>query len=90
MKCDEDISDTIRTLGITVVNDTPAGIQLKVSSESEAKALLKQLNDDNRTVVRFELREPSLHEIFVESVEKGTSGTSTDNVSNNPEGSLSE
>ncbi|WP_029233483.1 ABC transporter ATP-binding protein [Butyrivibrio sp. VCB2006] len=68
VKCDEDISDTISTLGISVVNDTPAGIQLRVKDESEAKNLLKQLSDANKTIVRFELREPSLHEIFIESV----------------------
>ena len=68
VKCDEDINDTINTLGITVVNYTPAGIQLKVKSEEEARSLLKQLSDSNKTVVRFELREPSLHEIFIESV----------------------
>ena len=68
VKCDEDISDTISTLGIRVLNDTPAGIQLKVNDEAEAKHLLKQLNDANKTIVHFELREPSLHEIFIESV----------------------
>ena len=78
VKCDEDISDTIRTLGIKVVNDTPAGIQLKVGSEDEAKNLLRQLTDDNKTIVRFELREPSLHEIFIESV-----GESTEDITEN-------
>ena len=68
VKCDEDISDTISTLGIKVVNDTPAGIQLKVRDEAEAGHLLRQLTEANKTIVRFELREPSLHEIFIESV----------------------
>ncbi len=71
VKCDEDISDTIQTLGIKVQSDTPAGIQLKVKSEDEARNLLKQLSDTNKTIVRFELREPSLHEIFIESVGEG-------------------
>lgn len=70
VKCDEDISDTIKTLGIKVVNDTPAGIQLRVSNETEAGHLLKELTSSNKTIVRFELREPSLHEIFIESVGK--------------------
>ena len=70
VKCDEDISDTIRTLGIKVVNDTPAGIQLRVNNEAEAGRLLKELTGANKTIVRFELREPSLHEIFIESVGK--------------------
>jgi ABC-2 type transport system ATP-binding protein len=78
VKCDEDISDTISTLGIKVVNDTPAGIQLKVGSEDEAKNLLRQLTDDNKTIVRFELREPSLHEIFIESV-----GESAEDITEN-------
>jgi len=68
VKCDEDISSTVNSLGIRVVSDTPAGIQLKVQNESEARTLLKHLTDDNKTIVRFELREPSLHEIFIESV----------------------
>ena len=70
VKCDEDISDTIKTLGIKVLNDTPAGIQLRVSNETEAGHLLKELTSANKTIVRFELREPSLHEIFIESVGK--------------------
>jgi ABC-2 type transport system ATP-binding protein len=70
VKCDEDISDTIRTLGIKIVNDTPAGIQLRVNNEAEAGRLLKELTGANKTIVRFELREPSLHEIFIESVGK--------------------
>ena len=78
VKCDEDISDTINNLGIRIVNDTPAGIQLKVKDESEAKALLKQLSDSNRTIVRFELREPSLHEIFIESVGENALDTALD------------
>ena len=81
VKCDEDISDTISTLGIKVVNDTPAGIQLKVKDESEAKSLLKRLSDESRTIVRFELREPSLHEIFIESVGKGAEGSELNEAS---------
>ena len=75
VKCDEDISDTISTLGIRVLNDTPAGIQLKVNDEAEAKNLLRQRSDTNKTIVHFELREPSLHEIFIESVGGNTDKT---------------
>jgi ABC-2 type transport system ATP-binding protein len=78
VKCDEDITDTIKTLGITVVNDTPAGIQLRVKSEAEAKNLLRELSDTNKTIVRFELREPSLHEIFIESVGGAAEGNDQD------------
>ena len=70
VKCDEDISDNINSLGIKVVNDTPAGIQLRVHNEAEAGNLLRELTGAGKTIVRFELREPSLHEIFIESVGK--------------------
>lgn len=70
VKCDEDISDNINNLGIKVVNDTPAGIQLRVHNEAEAGNLLRELTGAGKTIVRFELREPSLHEIFIESVGK--------------------
>jgi ABC-2 type transport system ATP-binding protein len=90
VKCDEDISDTISTLGIKVVNDTPAGIQLKVKDESEAKSLLKRLSDESRTIVRFELREPSLHEIFSESVGESALDNDQNNADNKAEETISE
>ncbi len=90
VKCDEDISGTISTLGIKVVNDTPAGIQLRVKSESEAQALLRKLSDDNRTIVRFELREPSLHEIFIESVGEAANDNTQEFTTNIAEEAVSE
>ena len=90
VKCDEDISDTISTLGIKVVNDTPAGIHLKVKSEDEARNLLKQLSDTNKNIVRFELREPSLHEIFVESVGEGALDDTKDIEADKAEETVSE
>ncbi len=90
VKCDEDISDTIQTLGIKVQSDTPAGIQLKVKSEDEARNLLKQLSDTNKTIVRFELREPSLHEIFIESVGEGAEADDQDIAGTKAEEKVSE
>lgn len=90
VKCDEDISDTISTLGIRVVNDTPAGIQLKVKDESEARTLLKRLSDEDRTIVRFELREPSLHEIFIESVGESSEDNDLNSADNKAEDTISE
>lgn len=90
VKCDEDISDLITKLGIKVINDTPAGIHLRVSSEIEAKSLLKELSDSNKTIVRFELREPSLHEIFIESVGENAEDNSQDNTSSKAEETVGE
>ena len=68
IKCEEDIEGYINEMGLNVVNKTPDGYQIKVSGEAEAKKLLQRLVADNITIIRYELREPSLHEIFVEKV----------------------
>ena len=48
--------------------DSPDGKQIKVSDENAARVFLNDLLTSNKSIVRFELREPSLHEIFVEKV----------------------
>ena len=42
--------------------------QLKVAGEEQANKLLAKLIEAGITVITFDLREPSLHEIFVEKV----------------------
>jgi ABC-2 type transport system ATP-binding protein len=50
------------------VNKTPSEYHLKVQGEEEAMTFLGKLIEDKVPLVKFELREPSLHEIFVEKV----------------------
>ncbi len=66
VKCDEDFADIIEKHALPIVNDTPDGTQLKVTGEEQALDFLADLLKENKKVIRFELREPSLHEIFVE------------------------
>ena len=68
MKCDQEIKPYLEQFEMKILNETPDGYQLKVSSQEQAAALLARLIEDKITVVRYELREPSLHEIFVEKV----------------------
>ncbi|NLK74011.1 MAG: ATP-binding cassette domain-containing protein [Clostridiales bacterium] len=68
VKSDVDIAPYIKSFGLTVVNKTPSEYHLKVRGEEEAMKFLSTLISDNIPVVKFELREPSLHEIFVEKV----------------------
>lgn len=68
MKCDQNIKPYLEQFEMKILNETPDGYQLKVSSQEQAAALLSRLIEDKITVVRYELREPSLHEIFVEKV----------------------
>ena len=66
VKCDEEFADIIAKHQLKVLTDTPDGKQIKVTGEEQARAFLDDLLSAGRSVVKFELREPSLHEIFVE------------------------
>ena len=68
VKCERDIKPYIEAFGINIVNETPDGYHLKVTGEEQAFNFLKRLIEENVPVIRYELREPSLHEIFVEKV----------------------
>lgn len=68
LKCDEDIQEYIDRFDFQDVYSTPDGYHIKVKEDSQALQLLNQLTQNNIDVVKFERREPSLHEIFVEKV----------------------
>lgn len=68
VKCDENFDDVIKRHNLEVSLDSPDGKQIKVSDENAARVFLNDLLTSNKSIVRFELREPSLHEIFVEKV----------------------
>jgi len=68
VKSDEDIASYITSLGMEIVNKTPSEYHLKVQGEEQAMAFLTKLIGDKVPIVKFELREPSLHEIFIEKV----------------------
>ena len=71
VKCEEDISPIIEEFNFRIPNHTPDGYQLKITSDTQAAAFLSRLISENITVIHYELREPSLHEIFVEKVGDG-------------------
>lgn len=68
VKSDSDISPFVQEFGLRIVDKTPEGFHLKVESENQAREFLNRMIAANAPIVKFELREPSLHEIFVEKV----------------------
>ena len=68
VKCDNPFDEIIKKHGLEVISVTPEMTQIRVSSEAQAKEFLASLMEADKQVVRFELREPSLHEIFIEKV----------------------
>lgn len=68
IKCEADITPYIEEIGLTLVNTTPNEYHMKVSKEEQANELLSKLLQNQISIIKFELREPTLHEIFVEKV----------------------
>jgi ABC-2 type transport system ATP-binding protein len=66
--CNADIVPDAKALGISLVNRTASGFELRIPSDESAYALLKKLLDAHVALDKFEIREPTLHEIFVEKV----------------------
>ncbi len=69
LKCDNDISCFIEQAdGLLSVEQSPDAYRIRVANTDAATDFLRLLIDNGAGVIRFELREPSLHEIFVEKV----------------------
>ena len=68
LKTEQDIQPLLDQAGLTALSEKPMEYQIRVSGEAEANALLSRLIAQQVTVINFNLREPSLHELFVEKV----------------------
>ena len=68
VSCDEQIDKLINKQGIIMESKTPEGYELKIKSEKDAQRLLEELVKSKIIVNKFEIREPSLQEIFVDKV----------------------
>jgi len=66
VKADRDFLHIADEIGLTVVEDTPNGTNFKVRSDEQAQDFLQRMLEQKINVVKFDLREPSLHELFVE------------------------
>lgn len=64
--CDCDITDFAREEGIDKITSTASGFELKISADNQAYGLLNRIIKAGLRLDKFEIREPSLHEIFVE------------------------
>lgn len=68
LKCEKEIDGMISAFDFADVIKNADEYEIKVKNEAQAMQFLKKLMEDNINVIKFELREPSLHEIFVEKV----------------------
>lgn len=68
LKVEQNIDGFIENSGAVIISEKEHEYEIKVSGEEQANALLGSLIAAGITIIRFDLREPSLHEIFVEKV----------------------
>ena len=68
VKCEGDSSAMAAQCGLTPTEVTPNGSSFNVKSEEQAHALLRMIMEGSVPLIKYELREPSLNEIFIERV----------------------
>ena len=66
VKADQPFMHIAEECSLRVIEDTPNGTEFKVKSEEQAAGFLRKMLDSGINVVKYDLREPSLHELFVE------------------------
>ncbi len=73
LKTETDVRELISSSGALLLSEKENEYDIRVSGEAQANGLLGSLITNGIPVVTFDLREPSLHEIFVEKVGKTSS-----------------
>ena len=68
LKVEKDVTDIINAAGVKIEYEKEFEYKLKVTGDEQANDLLKRLIGAGVNIVRFDLSELSLHEIFVREV----------------------
>ena len=68
VKSDYDFMPIATECGLAVKENTPNGVCFTVSGDEQAYTLLNKMTAAGKPPVKFELREPTLNEIFIEKV----------------------
>ena len=68
VKCEGDFSGMAKECGLVVTEETPNGSSFNVQSEEQAHRMLHMIMDSGMPLIKYELREPTLNEIFIEKV----------------------
>lgn len=68
LKVEQDISSIIRSENIQIISEKEYEYRLKVTGDEQANSLLKKLLAAGISIIKFDLSELSLHEIFVREV----------------------
>lgn len=68
LRSEADLMPFLKTRGLTDIRRDAQEWTLKVNNEAQAHELMRELGQAGVPMLKFELKEPSLHEIFIEKV----------------------
>ncbi|SDS66296.1 ABC-2 type transport system ATP-binding protein [Paenibacillaceae bacterium GAS479] len=68
LRSEQDLTPHLTAFGMQPVEASAQEWQVKVDSEEQAHRLLQSMNEVGVRLLKFEIKEPTLHEIFVEKV----------------------
>lgn len=68
VKAEGNITPLAAECGLAVTEETPNGSSFNVQSEEQAHKLLHMIIDSKIPLIKYELREPTLNELFIEKV----------------------
>ena len=67
-KASENIDNIIKDLALEIYIEKDNNYEIKIQSEEDGYKLFKQLSNQDVTVTKFEIKKPSLNDIFIEKV----------------------
>ena len=68
LKVEEDIEEILGIYDLNIINKSASDYSIRLKNPDDGKKLINELVLKDMTVVKYELREPTLHEIFIEKV----------------------
>lgn len=74
VKSDGDFMELASQCGLVMKENTPNGVCFTVKEEKQAHTLMQKMLDAGVPPIKFELREPTLNEIFIDRVENSANG----------------
>lgn len=68
LSANKNIDKYIKELGLEIINNNDNQYEIKINSEEDGYKLFDLLGENHEQITKFEIRKPSLHDIFIEKV----------------------
>lgn len=68
LSTEENVEKYIKELGLEIVNSKNNEYDIKINNEEEGHKLFSLLAQNKQKVLKFEIKKPSLNDIFIEKV----------------------